>query len=214
MSEFRDQHLRAADATRLCPLFAVAILAVAEAALHVVGTIAASRPIFVFRLASHGLFVLPLEGRIPVILNGIVGPSRKQVGDFGPSVSMLRMRLQDDTILFRTEGFFFDVWIELVAPAQPAALPRPSGYALCDDGPVLGSMRIDQSLEQLVFLRFPRPFDGFRDRSTSHPFRFASPGRHTFVFRFAFAPATYVRPRAPLLHRGNLGLRRAFVSRA
>ena len=45
------------------------------------------------------LLVLALHGGVPVVLDGVVGPARDELGDLGPLVAPLLVRVVDDAVL-------------------------------------------------------------------------------------------------------------------
>lgn len=78
----------------------------------------------VVRIVVVGSFVggsdgraLPLEGGIPMVLDGVVGATGEQSGDGGPFVAELGMSPDDGVIFIGSEGTVLDLRGELVAPA-------------------------------------------------------------------------------------------------
>lgn len=56
------------------------------------------------------------------------------------------MGIYDDGILPLREGILDDAWVQLVAPAQPAALAAAALYAASDQAPILGPMHLRSTL--------------------------------------------------------------------
>lgn len=94
-----------------------------------------------------------------MILNGIIGAAGEQPRNGGPAVAVPLVRRQDGLVLRRGEGAVLDVWAELVAPPQPTRLPGPTLYVISDQRPVPGAVFLDQSGQDLVFLRTPGAFN-------------------------------------------------------
>ena len=73
-------------------------------------------------LAPVLVLVPPPHGRVPVVLDGVVGPPRQQLGDFRPLVAEDLVRLVDDRVLVLRPGALLDLRVEVVVPALAALL--------------------------------------------------------------------------------------------
>ena len=100
-----------------------------------------------------------LERGVPVVLNGVIGSARQQTGNGGPPVSVLGVGGDDGLVLLGGEGAVLDGGAELVAPAQAAGLARPTLNVAADEGPVAGSVAVDEAGEDPILLGAPRAFD-------------------------------------------------------
>lgn len=76
-------------------------------------------------------------------------PARKKLGDFGPAVSQLLMRLVDDPVFLLSPGRLLHLWVEVVVPALAALFANAPLQVLGDHRPALGSILLDQ-LDHLV----------------------------------------------------------------
>ena len=66
-----------------------------------------------------------LERRVPVVLDGIVGPPREELGNLCPPVSNPRVCSQDDHILDLCPRPFEDSRVDVVVPPLTALFPDP-----------------------------------------------------------------------------------------
>lgn len=78
-------------------------------------------------------FELPLNSRIPVVFDSVVGAAWKPLRDERPSVAqpsqecgVLFMSLNDRLVLLLRPSLLLDVGIEVVMPPLPALLPDAS----------------------------------------------------------------------------------------
>jgi hypothetical protein len=86
-------------------------------------------------LALHGLVelaaavrggllaVLARHDDVPVVLDGVVGAAREEARDHGPLVAVEPVRRHQPLLLLVAEGPLADARVQLVEPAQAAALP-------------------------------------------------------------------------------------------
>lgn len=93
-----------------------------------------------------------------MVLNRVVGPARQQPGNGGPPVPVLGVGRQYRLVFGLRKGPVLDVRAQLVAPPEPARLPRPALYVLADQRPVSGPVPVHEPGQDLVLLGAPRPF--------------------------------------------------------
>lgn len=109
------------------------------------------------------LLSLPLLQRgVPMVLHRIIRPTRKQAGNGGPSVAVPCMSGEDGVVLGRREGPMLYTGAELVAPPEPAGLPRPTLYVSAYQGPVSSTVALNKTSEDSVLLRTPRTLYSLR----------------------------------------------------
>ncbi len=58
--------------------------------------------------------------RAPTYLNGVVRAAREHLGDLGPAVPELRVRLEEQVLLLLRPRLLLDVRVQLVVPALAA----------------------------------------------------------------------------------------------
>lgn len=88
----------------------------------------------------------PLQGRVPVILNGVVGAAIKESSDRGPLISKPRVGPDYGLVFLRGEGSVLHLGRQLVTPSQPARLAGSTRNRLADQRPVPWSMLLHQPL--------------------------------------------------------------------
>lgn len=90
-----------------------------------------------------------------MVLHRIIRPTRKQAGNGGPSVAVPCMSGEDGVVLGRREGPMLYTGAELVAPPEPAGLPRPTLNVSAYQGPVSSTVALNKTSEDSVLLRTP-----------------------------------------------------------
>ena len=60
-----------------------------------------------------------------MVLDGVVSPAWDQLGDLGPLVPPLLVRVVDDPVLLVSPGRLLDLRIEMIVPSLPTLLPDP-----------------------------------------------------------------------------------------
>ena len=60
----------------------------------------------------------PPEHGVEVVLDVVVRPSLEDLGDFGPLVAVLLMRLEHGLLLFRRPLFLLDLGVEMIVPSS------------------------------------------------------------------------------------------------
>lgn len=108
-----------------------------------------------------------LEGGIPVVLDGVVGPAGEHASNGGPPVAIHGVRSEDGVVLGGGERAVLDGGAELVAPPEPAGLPGPALDVAADEGPVPGAVALHEPGEDAVLLGTP---------GALHPVRLAGGG--------------------------------------
>ena len=103
---------------------------------------------------------LALHAGIPVVLDGIVGTSRKELGNLGPLVAETLVMGDDETVLLLTPGHLADGRVEMVVPTLAALLSDAAGEFGSDLTPTLGSMSLDEAHNLFIFLLRPRTLEG------------------------------------------------------
>mmetsp|Transcript_33149 Transcript_33149/g.107211 ORF Transcript_33149/g.107211 Transcript_33149/m.107211 type:complete len:237 (-) Transcript_33149:10-720(-) len=98
---------------------------------------------------------LPMDCRVPVVLNRVVCPARKQLCNLGPLVAKLLLPLQQDLIFLRSPLALRQVGVELVVPALAALLAVAVGHLLRDLRPLLRPFELDQHPQVLVLVLRP-----------------------------------------------------------
>ena len=94
-----------------------------------------------------------------MVLDGVVGPPRQQLGDLGPLVAHVDVAFQDGPVLGGRPGLLANVRVEVVVPPLPALLADPAGKLVGDDGPLLGPVPLHELDYPAVLLRGPRALD-------------------------------------------------------
>jgi len=94
-----------------------------------------------------------------VVLDGVVGSALEQAGYGGPFVAEAGMGPDYGVVFLGREGPVLDLGRELIAPAEPAGLAGAARDGLADEGPVPGSVLLDELLQSVVFLGAPWAFD-------------------------------------------------------
>ena len=105
---------------------------------------------------------LSLHGGVPVVLDGVVGAAREELGHLGPLVPQTLVVGDDDPVLLLGEGSLLDVRIEMVVPPLAALLADAAWKLRSDLRPLLGPVRPDQGDDLLVLLLGPGPLEGTR----------------------------------------------------
>lgn len=86
---------------------------------------------------------LPLQCGVEPVLYVVVGPARKILGDLGPAIAELLVRVDDGLVLLRRPFVLLDVWIQVIVPALAALLTNAPGKGLCDVAPVFSAELTD-----------------------------------------------------------------------
>mmetsp|Transcript_18950 Transcript_18950/g.54956 ORF Transcript_18950/g.54956 Transcript_18950/m.54956 type:complete len:214 (+) Transcript_18950:2064-2705(+) len=73
------------------------------------------------------LLDLALHGRIPVILDGVVGTAVKEFGDLGPSIPEVDVTIENDPILPLGPRLLGYVRVEVIVPPLAALFPYAAG---------------------------------------------------------------------------------------
>ena len=72
----------------------------------------------------------PAQGGVPVVFDCIVGATREEASDGGPSVAVPGVGREDDGVLGWCERAVLHLGAQLVAPPQAARLPRSAHHRL------------------------------------------------------------------------------------
>lgn len=97
-----------------------------------------------------------------MVFHGVVGSTGEQPGNGGPPVPESGMGSQNGLVLSLRKGSVLDVRAQLIAPSEPARLTRPTLYVPAYQGPVSGSVALDEPGQDPVLFRAPRTLDAFR----------------------------------------------------
>ena len=73
----------------------------------------------------------------------VVGPARKILGDLGPAIAELLVRVDDGLVLLRRPFVLLDVRVQVIVPALAALLTNAPGKCLCDVAPVFSAELTD-----------------------------------------------------------------------
>ena len=79
-----------------------------------------------------------------MVLNGILGTTFKNLGDFGPLISVIFLQNVQNQVLFKTPFCFLDLGIEMIVPALPALFADLSRQVLGNRAPVAGAFLFDK----------------------------------------------------------------------
>jgi len=77
------------------------------------------------RLLPIELAQLASQRRVPVVLDRIVGPARKQLRNLCPPITELSVRIEQDAVLLCCPVVLLDRRVELIVPPLAALLPCP-----------------------------------------------------------------------------------------
>ena len=94
--------------------------------------------------------------RMPPVLDGIVGPSRKDLGIFRPARSKGLVIGYYDAIFVGIERIPSNFGVELIVPPLPAPLAGSSWQPVSDSRPIIGSMGRDRLHDGGILLLRPR----------------------------------------------------------
>lgn len=62
---------------------------------------------------------------VPVVLDGVVGPSREDLGDLGPLVAVHAVGAHEDVLLRLRPRVLLDRWVQLVVPSGTRTKNEP-----------------------------------------------------------------------------------------
>lgn len=97
-----------------------------------------------------------------MILDGVIGSSRQQLGDLCPLVTKSRVCIQQDILLGFSPGFLFDARIEMVVPAFTTLFSDSPWEMAGDRSPVFRSIFAHQLDNDFVFFLCPGAFHEMR----------------------------------------------------
>jgi hypothetical protein len=83
--------------------------------------------------SAHAILVVKHLQQVLAAVQAAPSPARQQLGDLCPSVPVHLVCLQQDPVLFLTEGLCLDIVPQLIHPSQPAALAVTARKVLCYD---------------------------------------------------------------------------------
>jgi hypothetical protein len=101
--------------------------------------------------------------RVPVVLDGVVGPAGEELRDLGPLVAQPLLRLVNGLLLLLAPGLLLDRRVEVVQPARAALLATAAHpgdllvQLLRDDGPPLRAVLLHQPHDCVVLFARPGP---------------------------------------------------------
>lgn len=59
------------------------------------------------------------DGRIPMVLDGVIGPSGQKFGNVRPLIAVLGVSRKDDLVLVACPRRLSNAWVEMVVPPFP-----------------------------------------------------------------------------------------------
>lgn len=68
-----------------------------------------------------------LQGRVPVVLNGVVAAPNEYVLEIGPLVLLLLLQEEENLVLFLAPGGLLEQRVQLIVPALATLLPSAIG---------------------------------------------------------------------------------------
>jgi|TARA_B100000513_G_scaffold137889_1_gene62487 hypothetical protein len=80
--------------------------------------------IFTHFLLRKKLLDFTFHGRVPMVLDSIIGSPRKELGNLRPAVSQAFVCVEDDAVLFFCPRLFPNVGVEVVVPPAKAPVHR------------------------------------------------------------------------------------------
>nr|GMD07177.1 hypothetical protein SETIT_1G057400v2 [Ipomoea batatas]GMD08750.1 hypothetical protein SETIT_1G057400v2 [Ipomoea batatas] len=113
--------------------------------------------------SNHG-GMLPLQRRIPVVFDRVIGASIQHSSNSRPFIPDLRVRLRNNLILLPRERPVLHLRRQLIAPPQPTRLPRSPWNRLAYQRPVPRAVLLHKLPQQIILLRAPRPLNPIRIR--------------------------------------------------
>mmetsp|Transcript_22826 Transcript_22826/g.54080 ORF Transcript_22826/g.54080 Transcript_22826/m.54080 type:complete len:206 (-) Transcript_22826:840-1457(-) len=97
-------------------------------------------------------FDLFLHGRIPMVLDGVVGTPRQDLGDFSPTVPDPHVTFNDDPVLVERPSLaLVDAWVKVIVPPFTALLPCPALEMGGDGTPFLRTVLGNQVEDLCIF---------------------------------------------------------------
>ena len=93
-----------------------------------------------------------------MVLNRVIGPTRKQLRDLGPSISKGFVSLKNLPVLLFPPRLLVNVGVEVVVPALPALLPNSARQMPCNQTPLLRTVLSDELDDLQVLFGGPRTF--------------------------------------------------------
>lgn len=122
-----------------------------------------NRSLHIFRLLPQvpvqvalkiGLFVY--QGRVPVVLDGVIGAAKEYGGDSSPTILDGLVQDKENPVFFYTPQSFFQKRIQLIVPAFSALLACATWHQLSDLLPVLRAVLLNILQQLRVLLLIPR----------------------------------------------------------
>ena len=92
---------------------------------------------------------------VPVVLDGVLGATLENLGDFSPLVSMVFLENVQDKVLLEAPFGLFNLWVKVVVPSLPALFADLSGQVLGDGAPVAGALFLYELDEKCVLAWAP-----------------------------------------------------------
>ena len=94
-----------------------------------------------------------------MVLDGVVGSSLEDFGDFSPFIVDDSVHQKEDPLLLFTPVNLLNEWVEMIVPSFSALLADSVSQVLCNKGPFLGAIGNDKLQYSPVFLLGPCSFD-------------------------------------------------------
>lgn len=97
-----------------------------------------------------------VHASVPPILDGVVTAATKAAGNLGPSLAHLSDHLLNHLSLLGCDGVMVEIGLEILVVSLPALLGGASTHHAGNAHPVVGTLGMDETHKDVVFLLRPR----------------------------------------------------------